>query len=436
MLERVSEKFQGFLRRLKGEAHLTESNIEPALREIRIALLEADVNYRAVKEFISSLREKLLGEEVRKALSPYQMVVKIVHRELTRLLGGQGKKTLMSKGATDIYMLVGLQGAGKTTTAGKLANILLREGKVLLVSLDLKRAAAQEQLGKIAQWAGAEFLPVPPSLDEAMDELRRIRNSGNYRAIIVDTAGRLHIDEELMEELRQIKEKIEPTETIFVADAMTGQEAVRVAQKFQEMVDFDSVILTKMDGDARGGAALSITYATSKPIKFIGVGEKIQDLEPFIPERLASRILGMGDLLTLIEKTEKAVEEKEARKLAEKLRKNDFTLEDLREQIRILRKLGGLKKIIPFLPKMPGLGSLDDKNLSHMEAIINSMTPKERQNPEIIKASRKRRIARGSGRPVHEVNRLLKGFFQMRKMLKSKQVSKLLKGIDMERFLS
>ena len=430
MLDRLSDKFQSFLKKLKGEAHLTESNVEPALREIRIALLEADVNYRAVKDFVSALREKLLGEEVRNSLSPYQTVVKIVHHELTVLLGGEGKRELKSSGGTDLYMLIGLQGAGKTTTAGKLAHLLLRKGKVLMISLDLKRAAAQEQLEKIAKWAGADFLPAPSSLDRAFSIIGEIRRSGKYAAIIVDTAGRLHVDEELMEELRKTKNGLSPTEVIIVADAMTGQEAVRVAKEFNEKVGFDSVILTKMDGDARGGAALSITYATSRPIKFIGVGEKIEDLEAFVPERMASRILGMGDILTLIEKTEKAVEEEQARKLAAKLKKNAFTLDDLKEQIRLLRKLGGLKKIIPFLPKMPGIGAVDDRKLIHMEAIINSMTPEERERPEIIKASRKRRIARGSGRPVHEVNQLLRGFFQMKKMLKSKQVRNMLKGID------
>ncbi len=430
MLDRLSDKFQRFLKKLKGEVHLTESNVEPALREIRIALLEADVNYRAVKNFVSDLREKLLGEEVRNSLSPYQTVVKIVHQELTALLGGEGKRELKTLAGTDLYMLIGLQGAGKTTTAGKLAHILMQKGKVLMISLDLKRAAAQEQLEKIAKWAGADFIPAPTSLDRAFSTIREIRRSGKYVAIIVDTAGRLHVDEELMEELRKTREKLSPTEVIMVADAMTGQEAVRVAQEFNKKVGFDSVILTKMDGDARGGAALSITYATSRPIKFIGVGEKLEDLEAFVPERMASRILGMGDLLSLIEKTEKAVEEEQAKKLAAKLRKNAFTLNDLKEQIRLLKKLGGLKKIIPFLPKMPGMGALDDRKLIHMEAIINSMTPEERERPEIIKASRKKRIARGSGRPVYEVNQLLRGFFQMKKMLKSKQVRNMLKGID------
>ncbi len=434
MLERVSEGFQRFLRKIKGEGHLSEHNVEPALREIRLALLEADVNYRAVREFVSSLREKLLAEEVRKSLTPYQTVVKIVHQELTTLLGGEGNKPLKASSGVNFYLLLGLQGSGKTTTAGKLAYLLKERGRVAVVSLDLKRAAAQEQLEKTAQRAGVDFLPVPPSLDGALEELSKLKDS-SYRFVLVDTAGRLHVDKPLMEELKKIKASLQPQETILVADSMTGQDALLSAKNFQEAVGFDSVILTKMDGDARGGAALSITYTTGKPIKFIGTGEKMEDLEPFIPERMASRILGMGDLLSLIEETEKKVEEKEARRLAERLKKQTFNMEDLRKQIRLLKKLGGLSKLVAFLPKMPGVGKIEDKKLTHMEAIINSMTRGERERPEIIDASRKRRIARGSGRPVSEVNQLLKGFFQMKKMLKSKNFRKLLQGIDMDNFM-
>ncbi len=434
MLERISQGFQKFLKRIKGEGHLSQYNIEPALREIRLALLEADVNYRAVREFVSSLREKLLREEVRKSLTPYQTVVKIVHRELTELLGGQGGKPLKITPGTNLYLLLGLQGSGKTTTAGKLAYLLREKGKVILTSLDLKRAAAQEQLEKIARQVGADFLPAPSSMEEALKELEKLRSS-SYRFVILDTAGRLHVDEPLMEELRKIKEFLKPTETLLVADSMTGQDALLSAKSFNETVGFDSVILTKLDGDARGGAALSITYTTGKPIKFMGVGERMGDLEPFVPERMASRILGMGDLLSLIEKTEREVEEREARRLAERLRKQSFTMEDLRAQIKLLKRLGGLSKVMSFLPKMPGAGKIDDKKLIHMEAIINSMTREERERPEIIDASRRRRIARGSGRPVSEVKQLLKGFFQMKKMLKSKNFRKILKGIDIDKFI-
>ncbi len=435
MLERLSDGFQRFLKKIKGEGHLSEHNIEPALREIKLALLEADVNYKAVREFISSLREKLLGEEVRKSLTPYQTVVKIVHQELTKLLGGQGGKPLKITSGLNLYLLLGLQGSGKTTTAGKLAYLLREKGKVILASLDLKRAAAQEQLEKIARQVDVDFLSVPPSMEEALKELEKLRTS-SYRFVLVDTAGRLHVDEPLMEELRKIKEFLKPTETLLVADSMTGQDALLSAKSFNEAVGFDSVILTKLDGDARGGAALSITYTTGRPIKFVGVGEKVEDLEPFVPERMASRILGMGDLLSLIEKTEREVEEREARRLAERLKKQTFTMEDLKAQIRLLKRLGGLSKVMTFLPKIPAAGKIDDKKLIHMEAIINSMTRQERERPEIIDASRKRRIAQGSGRPVSEVNQLLKGFFQMKKMLKSKHFRKFLKGIDIDNFIS
>lgn len=434
MFERLSERFQRFLKTVKGEGTLNSSNMERALREVRLALLEADVNYRTVKEFIENLRKRLEGEEVSKSFTPYQVVVKVVQEELTKLLGGKAEPVKKRKGGVSIYMLEGLQGAGKTTTAGKLAARLKKEGKVLLLSLDLKRAAAQQQLRTIAEWAGVDFLEVSPPLEDAVRNLKQVMNE--YRFVIVDTAGRLHIDDELMEELSRVKKILEPTEAFFVADAMTGQDAVRSATTFLEKVGFDSVILTKLDGDARGGAALSIRYATGRPIKFIGVGEKLEDLEPFIPERIASRILGMGDILTLIEKTEEKVKEEEARKLAEKLRKQQFTLEDLRDQIRLLKKMGGLSKLISFLPNMGKVGQVDDKQLIHMEAIINSMTPEERRRPEILNGSRKRRIARGSGRPVSEVNRLLKGFFEMRRMMKSKQFKKFAKGIDINKFMS
>ena len=436
MLERLSERFQKFLKTVKGEGTLNSSNIDKALREVRLALLEADVNYKTVKEFVENLRERLQGKKVSSSFTPYQVVVKIVKDELTLLLGGQAEGILKNPRGTSVYMLEGLQGAGKTTTAGKLAAKLKKEGKVLLLSLDLKRAAAQEQLETIAKWSGVDFLPVEPPLEQAVEKARIFWTEGGYKFVIIDTAGRLHIDESLMSELARVKEILKPTETFFVADAMTGQDAVRSASKFLQDVGFDSVILTKLDGDARGGAALSIRHATGKPIKFIGVGEKLEDLEPFVPERIASRILGMGDILTLIEKTEEKIKEDEARRLAEKLKKQEFTLEDLRDQIRLLKKMGGLSKLISFLPNLGPVGKIDDKQLIHMEAIINSMTPKERRRPEILNGSRKRRIAKGSGRPVSEVNRLLKGFFEMRRMMKSKQFKKFAKGIDISKFMS
>ncbi len=436
MLERLSERFQKFLKNIKGEGSLNETNVEKALREVRIALLEADVNYKTVKKFISGIRQELQGEEVTSSFTPYQVVVRIVKKKLTELLGGEPEHIKRTKSGVSIYMLEGLQGAGKTTTAGKLAFRLKKQGKVLMLSLDLKRAAAQEQLQTIAKLAGVDFFPVFSSFKDSVEKTREKCRDEGYKFAIVDTAGRMHVDEELMEELAEVKQILEPTESFFVADSMTGQDAVKSAEEFLKKVGFDSVILTKLDGDARGGAALSIRDITSRPIKFVGVGETLEDLEPFIPERLASRILGMGDILTLIEKTEEKVKEEEAKRLAEKIRKREFTLEDFRDQLRLLKKMGGISKLLPFLPNIGNIKGVDDKQIIHMEAVINSMTPLERLKPEILKGTRKKRIAKGSGRPVSEVNRLLRGFFQMRRMMKSKQFRKLARGIDISKFMS
>ncbi len=426
MLDGLSSRLQHTLRNLKGEGRVSERHIQDTMREIRMALLEADVNFKVVKEFVATLREKALGRDVLESLTPAQQVIKIVRDELVDLLGRDPVPLEFKKQPPSVFMMVGLQGSGKTTTTGKLALWLSRKGRrPLVVSTDVYRPAAIEQLSIIGR---AIDIPVFESesrdpVEIASEAWRHCRNMG-YDSLIIDTAGRLHIDEALMDELERIRAEVEPQETLLVADAMTGQDAVNSASEFNRRMELTGVILTKLDGDARGGAALSIRAVTGTPIKFIGVGEKYDALEPFHPDRLAGRILGMGDILTLIEKAEEAADERQAQEVLDKIRKDQFTLEDFRDQLRQIRKLGPLEQIIGMLPQVGPLKGLDrlqfdEKQLNHFEAIINSMTPKERIHHKLIDGSRRKRIARGSGRPVSEVNRLIKQYVQARKMMKT-----------------
>ncbi len=425
MLDLVSEKIQGAIKYLKGEGSITEKNIEKALRDVKLALLSADVNYKVVKEFISRVKEKALGEKVLTTVLPGQQFVKIFNDELTAILGEKNVPLKIPSKIPSYLMLVGLQGTGKTTTAGKLALFLKKKGFYpLLVSIDLKRPAAQEQLEIIAEEVGVNFLKINSgTVKEAVGEIEKeVKNKG-YHPIIVDTAGRLHVDNELMDELREVKEVLQPFETIYVADSMTGADAVKSAKAFLDEIDFDSIVLTKLDADSRGGAALSIKYITGKPIKFIGIGEKYDKLEPFHPERLASRILGMGDIVSLVEKAQEAIDEKEAERLAKRLAKKEFTLNDFLSNLKQIRKMGSLSDIISHLPNLGGLGkinkmALDDKKIVHLEAILLSMTKEERENPVILNGKRRLRIAKGSGRPVSEVNQLLKQYREMKKLVK------------------
>lgn len=430
MFETLSGKLQKVLKDLKGEGRVSESHIEESMREIRIALLEADVNFKVVKEFVSHVKEKALGKEVLSSLTPAQQIVKIVRDELIELLGGQASELNYGKLPPSVILMVGLQGSGKTTSTGKLALWLKNRGKrPLMVSTDVYRPAAIEQLTVVGESIGLPVFDGEDSqdpVDLSKKALQQARNMG-YDVLLIDTAGRLHIDERLMQELEQIRAEMNPSEILLVADAMTGQDAVNSAREFGRRLELTGVLLTKMDGDARGGASLSIERVTGQPIKFIGVGEKYDALEVFHPDRMASRILGMGDVLSLIERAEEAVDEEEGRRMLEKLRRDQFTLEDFRDQLRQVRRLGPLEQVLGMLPQfgaMKGLDQVkvDEKQLLHAEAIINSMTPRERVNYKIIDGARRKRIARGSGRPVSEVNRLLKQYMQARKMMK--QMSK------------
>ena len=426
MFELLTEKLTGIFKGLKGRGRLSESNIQEALKQIRLALLEADVNYKVVKNLLEEIRKRALGQEVLESLSPGQQVIKIVNEELTKLMGEE-KRDLNLGGKKPLsIMLVGLQGSGKTTTAGKLANYLSEKGyHPYLVPVDVQRPAGIEQLWKIAEEIN---IPVHPSdnADRAEDIcLKALHKASRIGSdiLIIDTAGRLHIDEGLMEELLRIKGVIYPDETLLVADAMTGQDAVNLAQKFDGDLDITGVILSKMEGDARGGAALSIMAVTNKPIKFIGVGEKLDALEPFYPDRMSSRILGMGDILSLIDKAQAKFDQKEAVELASKINKAEFDLDDFRKQLTYIHKMGSLEQILGMIPgigQMMKLGRLkaDKRELVRFEAIINSMTPGERRDYRIISGTRRKRIATGSGTRVEDVNRLLKNFVQMRSMLK------------------
>ena len=424
MFESLGDRLQNVVSKIKGYGKITEDNISEITREIRLALLEADVNYQVVKEFISTVKEKALGEEVAKSLKPGEQFVKIVKDELVELLGGE-KKDLNTKGNPATLMLVGLQGSGKTTTISKLANYLRKKykKKPLLVACDIYRPAAIDQLKQL----GKE-LNIPVYDEGTNNPVNTVKNAINYAKennldyVLVDTAGRLHIDTELMEELQNINNNVPMDEILLVVDSMTGQDVINVINGFNEALPLTGAILTKLDGDTRGGAALSIRHLTSIPIKFIGVSEKMDGLEEFYPERMATRILGMGDIMTMLEKAESVIDEETAMKAAKKMEKGTFDLEDFLEQLHQIKKLGPLENIIKMLPGAKKMGlnnvNINPKDLAHIEAIIQSMTPKERKNPDILKASRKIRVAKGSGRSVEEVNRLLKQFEEMKKMMK------------------
>ena len=423
--EGLTEKLSAAFKRLRGKGRLTEKDVREAMREVRLALLEADVSYKVVKDFVAVVTERSIGTDVLDSLTPAQQVVKIVNEELTSLMGGTGSKLSMASSGPTVVMMVGLQGAGKTTTTAKLAGLMRKQfqKRPLLAACDVYRPAAIEQLKVVGSQLN---LPV---FDEGQGDPVRIAKDAIVNAkdhgsdmVFLDTAGRLHVDEALMDELKRMKSAVHPQEILLVVDAMTGQDAVNAAAAFDEALGIDGVILTKLDGDARGGAALSIRSATGKPIKFVGTGEKLDMIEPFYPDRMASRILGMGDMLSLIEKAEAAYDEKQAAKLEEKLRKNRFTLQDYYEQLQQLRNLGDLSHIFGMLPGNMGKqlqdANLDEKQLSRTEAIILSMTMQERENPQILNASRKRRIAAGCGMEVSDVNRLLKQYELLQQLTK------------------
>jgi len=424
MFDNLSDRLQDIFKRLRGHGKLSEKHVEEVMREIRLALLEADVNFKVVKDFIGRVKERAVGQEVLRSLTPAQQVIKIVDEELTALLGSRNERINFSGRPPTVIMLVGLQGSGKTTATAKLAHHLRGQGRhPLMVAADIYRPAAIDQLEKLGQQAGIEVHAERGQDPESIvgHGIRRAEKEG-LDTVIVDTAGRLHVDAEMMQELVRLKKKHPPHETLLVVDAMTGQDAVNVAQAFDGEVGFDGVILTKLDGDARGGAALSIKSVTGKPVKFASVGEKIGDLEPFYPDRMSSRILGMGDMLTLIEKAQATYDEEKAQELERKLRKQQFTLEDFLDQMNQLKKMGPLDQILGMIPglspaKLRGL-QVDEGQIRKTEAIIQSMTPEERRKPQIIGASRKQRIARGSGTSTQDVNRLLQQFQQMQKLIK------------------
>ncbi len=428
MFEGLQDKLQGVFRRLKGEGRVSEEALRSALREIRLALLEADVNFRVVKSFVSRVGERAVGEQVLESLTPAQQVIKIVRDELVALLGEEGQE-LRLDGRPAVVLLCGLQGTGKTTTAGKLAKRLAGRGRQpLLVAADLRRAAAVEQLSQVGSAVGVPV--VEPSGEESVRELTsralNVARESGRDVVLIDTAGRLHVDEGLMLEIGELGKSLGPEEILFVADAMTGQDAVRSAQEFARTVPLTGVVLTKLDGDTRGGAALSIRAVAEVPIRFVGTGEKADDLELFRPDRMASRILGMGDVLTLIEKAEEGMDAQEAERLARRIARQEFTLEDLRDQLRQMGRLGSLSQILEMLPQTGPLRGVDttkvdESQVKRVEAILNSMTPLERQRPQVLNASRKRRIAGGSGVTVQEINQLIKKYRGMQKMLKGVQ---------------
>ncbi len=425
MFQSLSEKLENAFKKFKNKGKLTEADIKAGMREIKLALLEADVNFKVVKEFISAVSERAVGAEVLESLLPAQQIVKIVNEELTALMGGTQSKLQIASKPPTVIMMVGLQGAGKTTHAGKLAGMYKKQGKnPLLVACDIYRPAAIKQLQVVG-----EKLNIPVfTLGDKESPVKIAKEALKYAVkqghdmVFVDTAGRLHIDEVLMEELRNIKAEVEPTEILLTIDAMIGQDAVNVAKTFNELLDITGVILTKLDGDTRGGAALSVKHVTGKPIKFIGTGEKLDAIEPFFPDRMASRILGMGDVLSLIEKAEQAYDEKKAQELEKKIRESSFTLDDYLDQFSQLKNMGSLEQLMGMMPGMkPGAlkdAKVDEKALARMEAIIKSMTRYERERPEVLNASRKKRIAAGSGTTVEEVNKLLKQFDQTQKLMK------------------
>jgi signal recognition particle subunit SRP54 len=426
MFENLSDKLESVFKKLKGHGKLTEKNIEEGLKEVRLALLEADVHYRVVKQFIQDVKTRALGQEVLASLTPGQQVVKIVNAQLTALMGSSHEALRLQGPAPVPLMLVGLQGSGKTTTCGKLAVFLRKQGRApFLVPADVYRPAAIDQLTKLGQQLSVPVFPSRTDMDPVTicQEARVAAHKAGADTLLIDTAGRLHVDAELMAELVRIREALRPSDILLVADAMTGQDAVNIAQAFNDTLDVGGVVLTKMDGDARGGAALSIKAITGKPIKFIGVGEKLSQLEPFHPDRMASSILGMGDVLTFIEKAQAVVDEKQAAELQAKLRKNEFSLDDFRDQLVQVRKMGSVADLLQMIPGMGKLKQMkglevDDRELVRIEAIINSMTPQERRNHTIINGSRRKRIAGGSGTRVQDVNNLLKNYAQVMKMMR------------------
>lgn len=421
--EGLSDKLSAAFKRLRNKGKLTESDVKEAMREVRLALLEADVNYKVVKDFVKKVSERAIGEDVLSSLTPAQQVIKIVNEELTTLMGGDNERIKFPSKPPCVVMMCGLQGSGKTTHSAKIAKHYLAQGhRPMLVACDIYRPAAIKQLQVVGEQVGVPVFEMGTEdpVKIAKEAIKHARDHGND-LVILDTAGRLHIDEELMAELKKIKDAVTPTEILLVVDAMTGQDAVNVAESFNNLLEISGVVLTKLDGDTRGGAALSVLAVTGKPIKFAGIGEKLSDLEPFHPERMASRILGMGDVLTLIEKAQTQVDEKEAEKLVQKLKENSFDFNDFLSQLNQIKKMGPLKQLMSMIP---GVGKqlenveVDDRQLLRIEAMITSMTPKEREKPSLINPSRKKRIAAGSGTKVEDVNRLLKQFEQMQKMMK------------------
>ncbi|HOK43129.1 MAG TPA: signal recognition particle protein [Thermoclostridium caenicola] len=439
VFEGLSEKLQNLMKKIKGQARITEKDVKEMMREVKLALLEADVNFKVVKEFINTISERAVGSEVLESLTPGQQVVKIVHEELIRLMGSTPAKITFSPAPPTVYMMVGLQGSGKTTTSGKLANLLRKDGKKpLLVACDVYRPAAVKQLQVVGSQLNIPVFEMGTGQDPVDIARKAVEHakSMQFDVVIIDTAGRLHVDAELMEELKRIKQSVKPHEILLVVDAMTGQDAVNVAGSFNDQLGIDGIILTKLDGDTRGGAALSTKAVTGKPIKFVGMGEKLNDLEPFYPDRMASRILGMGDVLSLIEKAQEAFDEKKALELEKKMRSQQFTLDDFLEQMQQLKKMGPLSQVLSMLPGMDAKAlkgiDMDDKQMARTLAIIQSMTPQERANPSILNASRRQRIARGSGTSVTDVNRLLKQFEEVQKMIKAlqgKKGSRWMKGL-------
>jgi signal recognition particle subunit SRP54 len=426
VFDSLSARLQDVFRSLRGQGRLTEETVEAALREIRMALLEADVNFKVVKAFIDRVRDRAVDQEVLRSLTPDQQVVRIVRDAMLALFGDGASGLAPSSQSPRVILLLGLQGSGKTTTAAKLGQWLKRQGRhALLVSTDVRRPAAIQQLGVLGDQAGLRVHDPAGNLEpvaRARGALAETRNLG-FEVLIVDTAGRLHIDDELMQELEAIRQAVQPSDRLYVADAMTGQDAIKSAGEFNRRLGLTGVVLTKMDGDARGGAALSVVSVVGVPIAFVGSGERLQDLEPFHPDRVVSRVLGMGDVLSLIEKAEQAISRDEAERLEEKILSEEFTLEDFRDQLRAIRKMGPLEHILGLLPGMGNLkalrNSVDEKQLTRVEAMIDSMTPRERRLSHIINGSRRKRIAKGSGTSVEEINRLLRQFAQMRKMLKA-----------------
>ena len=424
MFENLSQKLTTTLRKVRGQGRLTETNIDDSLKEVKMALLEADVNFRVVKAFLKSVKSRAIGEEVQSSLTPGQKFIKIVNDELTNMMGASNESLATSEDGTTVVMVVGLQGAGKTSSVGKLANYHAQKGfSPYLVPADVYRPAAIDQLRILAE---SMRLPCHPSTNdqnpiEIAAAAVEVAKASNRDLVLIDTAGRLHIDEQLMDELHQMRQRVNPKEILFVADAMTGQDAVNTAKSFNDKLDLTGVLLTKMDGDARGGAALSIRAVTQKPIKFIAVGEKLENLEAFHPERIASRILGMGDMLSLIEKVEDNYSQTQAIEIQDKFRRNEFTLDDFRDQLRTMRRMGSMKELMGMLPGVDSNllknAKVDEKQFNRIDAIISSMTRDERQNHNLLNGSRRQRIATGSGVAVSDVNRLMKQFTQMRKMM-------------------